>query len=109
MPAANLPDVTNELREAPHDSAPKAVGRDRRESEQLITDWEQETQRLGRALALMTLDFSAMMGPKWAHRFVIAVSPVVEDWSFLFYGAKFAALIALPQPPDHSVPMSPHF
>ena len=28
-----------------------------------------------------------MSGPKWAHRFVMAVRPVVEDSSLLFYGA----------------------
>jgi hypothetical protein len=63
------------------------TARERRESEQLITDWEQETRRLGDALALMTLDISVMSGPKWAHRFVMAVRPVVEDPSLLFYGA----------------------
>jgi hypothetical protein len=29
-----------------------------------LTDWEQETRRLGDALALMTLDISVMSGPK---------------------------------------------
>ena len=31
--------------------------------------------------------------------------PVVEDCVLLFYGAKFAALMELPEKPDHSVPM----
>jgi hypothetical protein len=82
------------------------TGRERRESEQLVTDWEQETRRLGNALALMTLDVSAMSGPKWAYRFVIAVRPIVEDSSLLFYGARLAALWELPERPDHSVPMT---
>ena len=43
----------------------------------------------------MALDRSAMMGPKWEHRFIIAVNPVVEDSSLLFYGASFAALLGL--------------
>jgi hypothetical protein len=79
---------------------------ERRDSEKLITDWEQETRRLGHALALMTLDVSIMSGPKWAHRFVIAIRPVVDDSSFLFYGAKLASLWDLPERPDHSIPMT---
>src|SRR5262249_54608302 len=43
-----------------------------------------ETRRLGNVLALMTLDRSAMRGPKWAHRFIIAVNPVVEASPLLF-------------------------
>src|SRR5262249_54682013 len=74
-------------------------GRERRESEQLVTDWEHETRRLGDALALMTLDVSAMSGPKWAYRFIIAVRPVVENSSLLFYGARLASLWELPERP----------
>ena len=83
-----------------------SYGRERRESEQLVTDWEHETRRLGDALALMTLDVSAMSGPKWAYRFIIAVRPVVENSSLLFYGARLASLWELPERPDQSVPMS---
>ena len=104
MPADDLPVEPDDLTDAPHDSAPKAV-RERRESEQLITDWGRETRRLGHSLAVMTLDASAMTGPKWAHRFIIAVGPIVKDWSFLFYGARFASLMELPEPADRSVPM----
>ena len=57
MPAAKTPAEAAKLPGSPHDSAPKAA-RERRESERLITDWEQETTQLGRALALMTLDVS---------------------------------------------------
>jgi hypothetical protein len=96
MRKADLPAAASELHTA----------RERRESEQLITDWEQETRRLGDALALMTLDISVMSGPKWAHRFVMAVRPVVEDSSLLFYGARLASLWELPEKPDHSVPMT---
>lgn len=104
MPAANLPIEAGELPDSSHESAPSAV-RERRESEQLITDWERERRRLGHALAVMALDVSAMTGPRWAHRFVIAVSPAVDDWSFLFYGAGFASLMELPEKADRSVPM----
>jgi hypothetical protein len=104
MPKIHLPDGTGEVLESPHDSALNAV-RERRESEQLIADWEGETRRLGHALALMTLDISAMTSPKWDYRFVITVVPVVEDWSFLFYGTRFASLMELPERPSHSVSM----
>jgi hypothetical protein len=105
MPSANLPAEPSELPEAPPERTLSAE-RERRGSEQLIADWEQETRRLGHALALMTLDASTMTGPKWAHRFIIAIGPAVEDSSLLFYGAGFAALLELPETPDHSVPIA---
>jgi hypothetical protein len=105
MPPPNLPAEANELPAAPHDSTPRVVARERRESERVITDWAQETTRLGRALTLMTLDISAMPSERWAHRFIIALRPVVEDCALLFYGTKFATLMELPEKPDHSVPM----
>jgi hypothetical protein len=53
----------------------------------------------------MTLDISAMTSPRWDYRFIISVVPVVEDWSFLFYGARVASLMELPERPVHSVSM----
>jgi hypothetical protein len=106
MPASTGPAEANESPEAPHEPAPTLGARERRESERVIADWQQETRRLGHALALMTLDVSAMTGPKWAYRFIIAISPVVEDSSFLFYGSQFAALMELPETPDQSAPLA---
>ena len=83
-----------------------SAGQERRVSEQLISDWKEETRRLGHALAIMTLDTSAMTGPKWAHRFIITVNRVVEHSSLLFYGPRFASLLGLPAEPDKSVPIS---
>ena len=88
------------------DGAAMSAGRERRVTEQLISDWQEETRRLGHALAFMTLNTSAMTGPKWAHRFIIAVNPMVEHSSLLFYGAGFASLLGLPPEPDKSVPIS---
>lgn len=105
MPAPDVLIKPNEQPEAPHETAPKGVARERRESERVIAEWEMETERLRRALALLTLDTSAMTGEKWAHRFVIALRPVIEDCTLLFYGAKFATLLELPETPDHSVPI----
>jgi len=104
MPADDLPIEPDRLPDAPHEKTPIAA-RERRETERLITDWEQETRQLGHALAVMTLDVSAMTGPKWANRFIIAVDRVVEDSCFLFYGARFASLLGLPETPNHSIPI----
>ena len=98
MPTADLPMPAGE----PLDSANVSGTAERRVSEQLVTDWEQETRRLGHALALMTLDTSTMSGPKWAHRFIIDVHPTVENSSLVFYGARFASLFGLPEKPDQS-------
>jgi hypothetical protein len=102
MPKANFSATAGKLLEAPQISA---EARERRVSEELITDWERETQRLGNALALMTLNVSDMTGPKWAYRFIIAVSRNVEDSSFLFYGDGLASIMELPEISDHSVPL----
>jgi hypothetical protein len=53
--------------EPAEETAPDA-GRERREAERAIVDWEQETRRLGRAVAWMTLDVSEMTSEKWSHR-----------------------------------------
>jgi hypothetical protein len=90
----------------PSDGVAVRAGRERRVSEQLITDWEEERRRLGNALAFMTLDASAMTGPKWTHRFIIAVNSVVEASSLLFYGPGFASLLGLPEKPDQSLPIT---
>src|SRR5205085_4031442 len=104
MPKIYLPEGAGKVLEPPHDSVLIEV-RERRESEQLIADWEAETRRLGHTLARMTLDISAMTGRKWDYRFIINVVPLVEDWSFLFYGPRFASLMELPERPSHSVSM----
>jgi hypothetical protein len=105
MPTPNmLPLEAKQSPKTPDDRAPTSA-RERRESEKFITDWKQEKRRLSHALAQMTFDVSAMTGPKWAYRFIIAVNPFVEDSSLLFYGAGFASLLALPKTPNYSVPM----
>jgi hypothetical protein len=104
MPNDTSSTATDAVIESPDDTALSA-GRERRVTEQLIIDWQEETRRLGHALAFMTLDTSAMTGPKWAHRFIIAVNPVVEHSSLLFYGTGFASLLGLAPEPDKSVPI----
>jgi hypothetical protein len=60
MPVANLPTGAEEPLAAPHETAPMAA-QERREAERAITDWEEERRRLGRELALMTLNASEMV------------------------------------------------
>lgn len=109
VPEQSMPNDTSSA--APTDAAetPDGVavsaGQERRVSEHLVSDWKEETRRLEHALALMTLDTSTMTGPKWAHRFIIAVNRVVEHSSLLFYGPRFASLLGLPAEPDKSVPI----
>jgi hypothetical protein len=81
------------------------VPQERRDSERVITDWEHETRRLGRALALMNLNVAEMTSERWASRFVMAVGPAIDDCALLFYGRKFAAVMDLPEKPDHSISM----
>jgi hypothetical protein len=100
MPNTTSPIGAVEHFESPDDPTSSAAP-ERRESERVITDWEEETRRLGRALALMELDFSA-------HRFIISVGRVAEDCVLLFCGAKFGALMGLPTNPEYSVPMMAH-
>jgi hypothetical protein len=107
MPNTTSPVGAVEHFESPDDPTSSAAP-ERRESERVITDWEEETRRLGRALALMELDFSAMSGPRWGHRFIISVGRVAEDCVLLFCGAKFGALMGLPTNPEYSVPMMAH-
>jgi hypothetical protein len=105
MVKANSPVGASELPEVQNISI-VAAAQERRVTEQLITDWEQETRRLRDVVALMMLDSSTMTGPKWAHRFIMAISrPVVENSSLFFYGPVLAALLELPNTPEHSVPM----
>jgi hypothetical protein len=105
MPAPTSPLEAKEAPEAPDETVPKAAGRERREAERLIADWEDETRRLSHVLALLTLKTSEMTTEKWANRFIVALRPAIEDCTFLFYGATFAALLELPEKATPSVPM----
>src|SRR5215831_11724377 len=104
MPVVSQPSGTTEPLASLDETTPLA-GSERREAERAISDWEEERRRLGCELALMTLNTSEMVSEKWSHRFIIAVDPTAEYCSLLFYGAKFAALMGLPEKPNHSIPM----
>jgi hypothetical protein len=101
MITANSPVETPE--QPPTDEA--IVPQERRDSERVIKDWERETRRLARALALMDLNVAEMTSEKWFNRFVIEISAAPEDCALLYYGAKFAALMELPVTLDHAAPL----
>jgi hypothetical protein len=54
---------------------------------------------------LMTLDVTEMSTDEWAHRFIVAIDAVVENWVPLIYGPKFAELLDLPANPFPDLPL----
>ena len=104
MPAPHVPVGAAKRLETPYESAPSAA-RERRESERVITDWEDETRRLSHVLTLLTLNTSEMTTEKWAYRFIVGICPAIEDCTWLFYGERFAALMELPEKANPSIPM----
>ena len=93
MPAPTSP---LEAKEAPDETVLKAAGRERREAERLIADWEDETRRLSHVLALLTLNTVEMATEKWACRFIVALRPAVEDCTLLFSSEKHILIYSLP-------------
>jgi hypothetical protein len=87
------------------DPPPAASGRERRESERAIAYWERKTAQLGSEPTVAALDLDAIGSESWAHRFVIAVDPIVENSALLMYGPKFASLLDLPSKTTPHLPM----
>ena len=84
---------------------PQLTGRERRESERVISYWQKKIDKLGRNATVAALDLADINTPDWSHRFVIAVDPVVENSSLLLYGSDFAKLLDLPPKGTPHVPM----
>jgi hypothetical protein len=95
----------NRLENHGNDNALTAA-RERRETERAILYWEQERRRLGCALTWMTLNFAELATEMWAHRFLMSINAITGDCVFLFYGARFAALMGLPETADPFVTIS---
>jgi hypothetical protein len=88
-----------------HTDEPSLTGRERRESERVISYWEKKLEKLGHGATVAALDLAEINTPDWSHRFVIAVDPVVENSSLLLYGSDFAKLLDLPSKGAPHVPM----
>jgi hypothetical protein len=84
---------------------PPLGGRERRQSERVISYWEKKLEKLGPSATVAALDLGDINTPEWSHRFVIAVDPVVENSSLLIYGSEFAKLLDLPAKGAPHVPM----
>jgi hypothetical protein len=84
---------------------PVLTGRERRESERVISYWGKKIEKLGRSATVAALDLADINTVDWSHRFVIAVDPVVENSSLLLYGSNFAKLLDLPPKGTPHVPM----
>jgi hypothetical protein len=78
MPNIDAPEML--LDDAPETTTtgePVLSGRERRESERAISYWEKKIEKLGRSATVAALDLAEINTADWAHRFVIAVDPVV--------------------------------
>jgi hypothetical protein len=93
------------LSDAHRGAEPVLSGRERRESERVISYWEKKVEQLGRSATVAALDLADINTQDWSHRFVIAVDPVVENSSLLLYGSDFAKLLDLPRKGMPHVPM----
>jgi hypothetical protein len=87
------------------EAEPVLTGRERRESERAIAYWEKKVEKLGPSATVAALDLGEINSQDWAHRFVIAVDPMVENSSLLLYGSSFARLLELPVKGTPHVPM----
>jgi hypothetical protein len=78
-----------------------------REGERVLRHWDLKAAQFGTPPPLRAFDLSLMLQRDWAHRFLISADAVVENHTFLIYGAKFAQLLGLPEMPVPLVPMMP--
>jgi hypothetical protein len=91
---------------APAAAPPAATGRDRRESERLVTYWDSKLQEFGDGITIASLDITAITGRNdWSNRFLISVDPFLERSVMIMYGAKFAGLLGLPEQPRTEWPL----
>jgi hypothetical protein len=97
---------TADLATISEDEHPVLTGRERRESERAIAYWERKTAEIGATPTVASLDLGEIHSAGWAHRFVIAVDPVIENSALLMYGSNFARLLDLPERGAPHIPMA---
>ena len=89
---------------APRASPP--AGRERREGERLLAYWDGALEEFGEGITIASLDITASTGNSgWSNRFLISVDPFIERSVLIMYGAKFAALLGLPEQPRADQPL----
>ena len=85
---------------------PSSAGRDRREGERLLAYWDGKLQEFGEGITIASLDVTAIASSSgWSNRFLISVDPFIERSALVMYGAKFAALLGLPEQPRTDQPL----
>jgi hypothetical protein len=106
MPTADTLDMLP--RSARDEAEPDRAGLrgvERREAERVIAYWARKIETLGPGATVAALDLGEIDSDGWAHRFVIAVDPVLKNSSLLLYGANFARLLSLPRKGAPHLPM----
>jgi hypothetical protein len=81
-------------------SGPVFAG-ERRDTDMLLSQWSKEASSYGGPPPITAFDFL-----KTSFRFVIRGNAVVEDYSFLIYGAQFARVLELPETPAIGAPLA---
>jgi hypothetical protein len=78
--------------------------KDRRDVKRTIEHWLRHASEDGGIPLLESFDFASIKGD-WGHRFLICADQKIEDAAFVAYGAKFAALLGLPEKVTAIVPL----
>jgi len=69
---------------------------ERRKSDRAILDWHENVSRRGDNTKVVAPDLATMLIKDSSYRFVLAISPVIENTVLLSYGAAFAKMLDLP-------------
>lgn len=69
---------------------------DRRDVKRAIEHWLRHASQHGGVPLLEAFDLVSIKSD-WSHRFLICADQNIEDAAFVAYGAKFAALLGLPE------------
>ena len=86
------------------DNSDAQQAKDRRDVKRTIEHWLRHASEDGGVPLLESFDFASIKGD-WSHRFLICADQKVEDAAFVAYGAKFAALLGLPEKITAIVPL----
>jgi hypothetical protein len=74
---------------------------ERRDTDVLVSQWSKEAAKYGGPPPITAFDLL-----KTSFRFVIRGNAIVEDYSFLIYGAEFARVLGLPETPAIGAPLA---
>ncbi len=72
------------------------AGRERREADRLVADWEAWVVEFGNTTDAGKFALSQVQSPEWSHRFVVSLSTPPDTSLLLFYGDDIAQQLKLP-------------